>query len=433
MIPYRAKTPLETIPYATIALIILSIVAFFLTSVLSPFGIASAPFQNASLWQLLGNALFLWVFGSAVENRLGIGKLLLIYLIGGYAGGASSLALASALGVEPRFIGEIGATLGCVGAFLYLFPFARINIFPSLGLLRFATADEESAGDWLGVWVGVYYLILTFAASAFTLGHGAMGGVLALGGIAGGILGGVLPLALREGRDSEEASQAQSLRSDVGGDYTILAVHELESLIERDPENPELILTYCRKAMSAAITSAEANSQTVNYTVVREMFIKKAHFLLNGDEPETIARMALALSNEQGTVPAAVLLRIGGKMESIGDYNLAEQLYQRVFLYDPRGRDGELALIRKARLVEQSHPDKSEAAKLYIDLLQRFPNGMQSTYAHDALRRMGVTPPVVTAASTRAQEATPVAPQSPDGGPAIPTSAATHGMRPIGG
>ena len=59
----------------------------------------------------------------------------------------------------------------------------------------------------------------------------------------------------------------------------------------------------------------------------------------------------------------------------------------------PDSPDAQTALIRWARLTEQLSADKRDAAALYIELLQRFPNGSQSLYAETALRRLGVERP----------------------------------------
>jgi membrane associated rhomboid family serine protease len=434
MIPYRAKNPSEIIPYATITLLVLNVAIYPFSRLFPVIDQATSPFQSANLCFLVGNGLFLWIFGPAVEGRLGAFKLVMLYLLAGFLGGFSSLGLARVLKVEPAILGAGGAVLSVMGASLYLFPFARVRVWPSMSWLRFVGGDDELGADWLGLGVVFYYLFLSALCGALTLNVGVLGSVLPLGGLSGALLGFLFTLALREPRDSEEASEAQSLRADVGGDYSILAMHELEALIERDPHNAELILMFCRKALIAAVSNAESRAESVNYSAVREMFVKKAQVLIGCDEPELVARMALNLASEPGAIPATALLRLGGRLESQGDYELAEQLYHRVFLHDPRGRDGELALIRKAHLTEQSHSNKHEAAKLYIDLLQRFPNGMQATYAQDALRRLGVAAPTVTAASTSAHEAVPIAASSvPDGVPAIPTSAVAHGLRSIGG
>ena len=433
MIPYRAKNPSEITPYTTITLLVLSTAAYPFSRLFPILDLATLPFQNANLWLLLGNGLLLWVFGPAVEERLRPFKFVTLYLLAGYLGGLSCDGLARALHLEPRLLGGTGAVMGIVGASLYLFPFSRIRVWPTMSWLRFVGGDDDLWADWQALGVAFYYLFLIALCAALTLGQGVLGAVAALGVLSAAVLGFLLPLALREYRDSEETSDAQSLRAEVGGDYSILAMHELEVLIEREPYNANLILMYCRKALLNAVSNAESRAESVNYSTVREMFVKKAQVLTSYDDPELVARMALNLASEPGAIPASILLRLGGRLESQGDYELAEQLYHRVFLYDPRGRDGEFALIRKARLTEQNHSNKQEAVKLYIDLLQRFPHGIQATYAHDALRRLGAAAPVVTAASTLAHEAAPIAASMSEGVPAIPASAISHGLRPIGG
>ncbi len=84
----------------------------------------SAMFLHASWLHLLGNVLFLWIYGDNVEDALGHGRYLLFYLACGTAA-----VFAQALG-DPRsaypIIGASGAISGVLGAYLLLFPRARV-------------------------------------------------------------------------------------------------------------------------------------------------------------------------------------------------------------------------------------------------------------------------------------------------------------------
>ncbi|MFO0872665.1 MAG: rhomboid family intramembrane serine protease [Phycisphaerales bacterium] len=75
------------------------------------------------VWHLLFNMLFLWVFGTAVEGRLGRIGFLAFYLVGGAFAGLVHLLFSP----EP-VIGASGAVAACSGAFLALFPRARVKL-----------------------------------------------------------------------------------------------------------------------------------------------------------------------------------------------------------------------------------------------------------------------------------------------------------------
>ncbi|WP_016906931.1 rhomboid family intramembrane serine protease [Streptomyces xiaopingdaonensis] len=91
----------------------------------------SALFLHGNWLHLLGNLLFLYVFGGMVEQRLGALPFALFYLCVGYAA-MLCYAAAHAASAES-LVGASGAISGLLGAFLYLFPRARVtSIFPFL-------------------------------------------------------------------------------------------------------------------------------------------------------------------------------------------------------------------------------------------------------------------------------------------------------------
>jgi membrane associated rhomboid family serine protease len=88
-------------------------------------------FLHGDWWHLIGNMLFLWVFGDNVEDAMGALRFILFYLICGVVAG---LAHAYAnIGSEAPLIGASGATAGVVGAYMMLFP--RVKMW-SLALMR---------------------------------------------------------------------------------------------------------------------------------------------------------------------------------------------------------------------------------------------------------------------------------------------------------
>ena len=86
--------------------------------------VGTAQFLHASWWHVIGNVLFMWVFGASVEARLGRVRFLPFVL----ACGSLALiveALATPSGLNP-IIGGSGMVAGVLGAYIVLFPSARI-------------------------------------------------------------------------------------------------------------------------------------------------------------------------------------------------------------------------------------------------------------------------------------------------------------------
>src|SRR5262249_7722159 len=104
-------------------------------------------FLHGGWLHLLGNMLFLWVFGNNIEDRLGKIRFALFYLICGYAA-ASGFALSNPNAAEP-LIGASGAIAGVLGAYLMLYP--RV---PVLSLVPFLFFIPVRLPAWivLGLW-----------------------------------------------------------------------------------------------------------------------------------------------------------------------------------------------------------------------------------------------------------------------------------------
>jgi membrane associated rhomboid family serine protease len=94
----------------------------------------TALFVHGNWLHLLGNMLFLWVFGTMAEERMGRVQFAVFYLVVGYLA-LSAYALANG-NSDETLVGASGAISGVLGAFLYLFPKARVtSLFPFLFFL----------------------------------------------------------------------------------------------------------------------------------------------------------------------------------------------------------------------------------------------------------------------------------------------------------
>lgn len=99
------------------------------TAFTQPWTFLSYMFVHAGLLHLLANMLMLYVFGTAVESRMGSRNFILYYLFCGAGAAVFSLLLAGLMPVAP-FIGASGAVLGVAVAFAYFWPEAELIVFP---------------------------------------------------------------------------------------------------------------------------------------------------------------------------------------------------------------------------------------------------------------------------------------------------------------
>lgn len=103
-------------------------------------------FFHADVFHLVGNMMFLWVFGDNVEDALGHFKFLVFYLLCGIAGGLAHTVFASSSGTP--LIGASAGVAGVIAAYLMLHP--RVNIW--ILVMRILPL-RVSAAFALGLWI----------------------------------------------------------------------------------------------------------------------------------------------------------------------------------------------------------------------------------------------------------------------------------------
>ena len=115
---------------------------------ISALSVVTSLFIHASWLHLLGNLVYLWVFGIKVEQRLGSVGVILIFLLGGAL--ANVIVALRVPQLDTPIIGASGAVSAVVGAYLGLFPGRRIGLFLPLGLyLQFARVPALLViGSW---------------------------------------------------------------------------------------------------------------------------------------------------------------------------------------------------------------------------------------------------------------------------------------------
>ena len=145
--------------------------------------LVSSQFLHGGLMHLGFNMLYLWIFGDNVEDRMGHGRFVVLYL------GSGILAVAAQVLANPHatapMIGASGAIAGVLGAYFLSFPFARVVTLLPLGLMW--RTVELPAFAFLGVW-----FLLQWLQGAMTMGHVADVGGVAWWAHIGGFVGGLL-------------------------------------------------------------------------------------------------------------------------------------------------------------------------------------------------------------------------------------------------
>ena len=179
LIPARYTTPHG-------AIIITNLVTFLVP-------VFTSMFIHAGWLHLIGNMLFLFVFGRSVEDRFGHSQFLLLYFISGF--GAAITDIMFNMGSQVPTIGASGAIAGILGAYLVSFPTARITTLIPLFII-FWTVRLPA------ILVLLYWFLIQFIAGfqMLAIESATKGGVAWWAHVGGFILGMVLALVLPKRR-----------------------------------------------------------------------------------------------------------------------------------------------------------------------------------------------------------------------------------------
>ncbi len=214
MIPFKDDNPTRRFPFFTITIITLNVFCFLIelfhpagiryiifhygaipkhittfhsTEAIHPFfTIFSSMFLHGGLFHLGGNMLYLWIFGNNIEDRLGHFRFLLFYMLSGIFA-AYGHAITEPGSTIPM-VGASGAVSGILGAYLLLFPQARVHTLVFFGF--FIDIIKIPALIVIGFWAVIQFL------------NGLMSkGLMAQGGVAwfahiGGFLFGLFTIKL---------------------------------------------------------------------------------------------------------------------------------------------------------------------------------------------------------------------------------------------
>ena len=186
MIPLKDNLSLKRFPIVTLSLIVLNILVFVYELSLGPelliffkryaivpaqffaggyydffgrkqpltplemaFPLLTSMFLHGGFLHLAGNMLYLWIFGDNIEDKIGSARFLILYLASGMVAATAHLIMNSDSAIPS--LGASGAVSGVLGAYILLYPRARIlTVLPILFFLQFF---ELPAFFFIGTWL----------------------------------------------------------------------------------------------------------------------------------------------------------------------------------------------------------------------------------------------------------------------------------------
>lgn len=219
MIPLRDDNPTELRPVVTVLLIVLNLACWLAIqgaganaqllqasvyrfgtvpcdithACVNPYGglgwldLLTSMFMHGGWEHILGNMLFLWVFGNNIEDSMGHVRFIVFYLICGVAAGLAHVFFEPTSNVPT--VGASGAISGIMGAYVILYPQARVQTWvPPLFIVNIRA--------WFFL---IYWFFLQLVMGVSSLGGGETGGVAVWAHI-GGFVAGVVLIKLFENR-----------------------------------------------------------------------------------------------------------------------------------------------------------------------------------------------------------------------------------------
>ncbi len=181
--PYRDDNPRDTFPFVTVSIIIVNAIVFTaqitlpstqLSAFFQDFGIIparlvqvdqvfslfslfhhgitflSSVFIHGGWMHIISNMWMLWIFGDNIEDKFGHGRFLLFYLVAGVMAGVAHVIINPGSGIPT--IGASGAVSGVMGAYLLMFPKARIKAMVFIFIVFFVRVP---AWVFLGIWFSI--------------------------------------------------------------------------------------------------------------------------------------------------------------------------------------------------------------------------------------------------------------------------------------
>jgi membrane associated rhomboid family serine protease len=209
MFPISDVIPSRTLPFVTVGLILLNSVVFLYQVTLPPrelqlfmvhyalipawfswTNVFTSMFLHSGWMHVIGNMLYLWIFGDNVEDRLGHVRYLLFYLAAGCVAAIGQVLIDPYSGVP--MVGASGAIAGVMGAYFVLYPESRV--LTAVFILIFFDLIEIPAIFFLGIW---FLMQLLSGVGSLGVNNAAGGGTAFFAHIGGFVVGAAVGFVVR--------------------------------------------------------------------------------------------------------------------------------------------------------------------------------------------------------------------------------------------
>lgn len=390
MLPVGTNLRLKRTPWATIGLLFLNWIIFgstygnylyvnfwisryllFVPGEHYPWQLITSMFFHGDIFHILGNSLYLWIFGAFVEDKLGWKAYLFLYLLTGIAADLIHGTMTALFMREELFVaglGASGAISGIMGVYLYRCYYSKIKLL-------------------IGLWTPVPIQVPAVIILGFWFLRDFMGGIDSIRGIGdntafwahvGGFAAGFgackyLHYEIPARKEKLEFVAETSFQQYAGYGKGIEAT---EKLLVNDQDNPELHLNLARaKGRSWATPEAKEHYEKAIKLLletaperVAEVFVEYWKKYLSILEPRYQVRISLLLNRDSHVDLAAKTL------QTLIDTDPPSDIYI------------EQAYLSLAKIYNQQLERKDLAGYVCEKFLEKFPNSDRRSYVEKMLR-----------------------------------------------
>ncbi len=354
----------------------------------SAFTAFSHVFLHGGYVHLIGNIVYLVIFGRAVEDRFGPGRYFLIFALSSVVGAYTHLFLVKQLApvyLEYSVIGASGATSGLLGAFLLRFYFSRVRVaywvfMPLQGVNRAGRSYVPV------IFAILLWLLIQGAQAILQLGSGVVR--IAYSIHIGGFTAGIVLASFFGARPAARAERhLVKARRHFEKANWLASQFEFSAYLECRPDDPVVHAEIAR----ALLCTGDTGIARFHY---REAI---QHFMEGGARScaEEIFTEAMRLIPDF-TLPEEVHLDLSYRMERTLKFHSAARAYENFVKGYPHSSEIPFILLRLAGLCERKFRRFSEALSCYDRIVEEYPEDAWVDFANAQMERLKRTSVVLS-------------------------------------
>ena len=385
--PYATDRARKRVPYATYTLIGINLLTYLglhtlggpesVSAALTQLGFVPAQgnwysvltsmFVHSNVSHLFTNILFLWVFGSLVEDSLGVALFVTLFLgsqLGANLLHAGVSEFFGSANVGKPVIGASGAVAGLLGLAAIRFYRTRLRI--AYWVVVKAGVVEVAAWIFIVLWAGweAYTGVVSLAAER--TGLGASDQVAHWAHMGGFLFGIVAALMLRLRTEGQREYLLEELRRDPLSVSGYNVVRDLQQLAQQDGDAPEVHHALAKQYL------LERQYEQAGHSYLRaiDCYLKPGNRAGAADAYEELVGCfpdcLLNLRNQFGVALA---------LEQRARYGMAAHVFEQLAAGYPESEEAQISLMRAAALCVERLADIPAALRYLERLTQAYPHG----------------------------------------------------------